>query len=353
MSGNTFGTIFTVTTYGESHGAGVGVIIDGVPPGIPVDESYIQKEMDRRKPGQSAVTTPRKESDTIRVLSGIFNGVSTGTPIAISLENENQRSEDYNNISKVFRPGHADFTYLHKYGIRDHRGSGRASGRETAGRVAAGAIAKKILESQGVSIVAYTKEAVGIRCTKKDFSVIEQNPMRACDPEAATKMVAKMQELSAQGDSGGGVIECITTGLPAGLGEPVFDKTEALLAHAMLSIGAVKGIEFGAGFNLATMKGSESNDPFTTSGLASNNCGGTLGGITTGTPLEFRVVIKPTSSIEKKQETIDIEGNLCTISVTGRHDPSICPRIVPVIEAMTAITLVDLLLQKNARPAMH
>ncbi len=353
MAGNTFGSLFTITTYGESHGAGVGVIIDGVPPGIPVNESYIQAEMDRRKPGQSAVTTPRKESDTIRILSGVFQGVSTGTPIAIALENTNQKSEDYDHISKVFRPGHGDFTYLKKYGIRDHRGSGRASGRETAGRVAAGAIAKKILATKGISIVAYTKEAVGISCKERDLSVIEQNPMRACDPKAAEEMVARMKELSRLGDSGGGVVECVTTGLPVGLGEPVFDKTEALLAHAMLSIGAVKGIEFGAGFQLATMRGSESNDPFTPEGLATNRCGGTLAGITTGSPLEFRVVVKPTSSIEKEQQTIGVDGTPCTISVQGRHDPSICPRIVPVIEAMTAITLVDLLLQRNARPAME
>ncbi len=350
MGSNSFGTIFTVTTYGESHGAGVGVIIDGVPPGIPVQEEYIQKEMDRRKPGQSSVTTPRKESDTIKVLSGVFRGVSTGTPIAIALENTNQRSEDYDDISKVFRPGHADFTYLKKYGIRDHRGSGRASGRETAGRVAAGAIAKKFLEAQGVSITAYTVEAAGITCTDRNLAIIEQNPMRACDLGAAEKMVLRMKELSQDDDSAGGVVECVVTGVPVGLGEPAFDKTEALLGHGMLSIGAVKGIEFGTGFELARMKGSEANDPFTQQGLSSNNCGGTLGGITTGSNIEFRVVVKPTSSIEKTQTTIDIDGNERKISVQGRHDPSICPRIVPVVEAMTAITLVDLILQKQARP---
>ncbi len=350
MGSNSFGTIFTVTTYGESHGAGVGVIIDGVPPGIPVYEEYIQKEMDRRKPGQSSVTTPRKESDTIRVLSGVFRGMSTGTPIAIALENTNQRSEDYDDISQVFRPGHADFTYLRKYGIRDHRGSGRASGRETAGRVAAGAIAKKFLESLGISITAYTVEAAGITCKKRNLDVIEQNPMRACDLQAADEMVIKMNQLSKEGDSAGGIVECVVTGVPVGLGEPAFDKAEALLGHGMLSIGAVKGIEFGAGFALAQMKGSESNDPFTKQGLGSNNCGGTLGGITTGSNIEFRVVVKPTSSIEKTQTTIDIEGNERTISVKGRHDPSICPRIVPVVEAMTAITLADLVLQKQARP---
>ncbi len=388
MAGNTFGSIFTVTTYGESHGVGVGVIIDGVPAGVPVDAEYIQKEMDRRKPGQSSVTTPRKESDKIRVLSGVFQGISTGTPIAIALENENQRSQDYDNISEKFRPGHADYTYLQKYGIRDHRGSGRASGRETAGRVAAGAIAKKMLEAYDITITAYTQEAAGIACESCDVTVIEQNPMRACDLQAAKKMTQRMKELSKAGDSAGGIVGCVATGVPAGLGEPVFDKTEALLGHAMLSIGAVKGIEFGAGFGLAGMQGSEANDAFVATEpannagnaiqpadepavpdadgaaphdeadtkatpaitLATNNCGGTLGGITTGTPLAFRVVVKPTSSIEKTQQTVDTQGNPCDISVHGRHDPNICPRIVPVVEAMTAITLADLLLQSQARP---
>ncbi len=342
MAGNTFGDLFRVTTFGESHGKGVGVVIDGTPPGIELDERDIQTELNRRKPGQSEITTPRKEADKVHLLSGIYNGVTTGTPIAMILYNEDQHSSDYNEIKDLFRPGHADFTYLKKYGIRDHRGSGRASGRETAGRVAAGAVARKILYMKGVSVTAYTVKAAGVECSKKDFDVIEKNPVRACDIEASEKMVERIKELAEKGDSCGGIIECTIKGAAPGLGEPVFDKLDALLAGAMLSIGAVKAIEFGAGFSCADMLGSEHNDEMDSKGFKTNNAGGILGGISTGEDIVFRIAVKPTSSISSPQNTVDIENNETVISTKGRHDPCICPRIIPVVEAMAALVLMDL-----------
>lgn len=341
MGGSVFGDAFKITTFGESHGGAVGVVVDGVIPGLPLTEEDIQVQMDRRKPGQSSVTTPRKEMDEIHIMSGLFEGKTTGTPILIILYNKDAIPSAYNDIKDKFRPGHADFTFLKKFGIRDYRGSGRASGRETAGRVAAGAIARKILESRGVSITAYTKEAAGIQCESIDLSVIEDNPMRACDAEAAKKMVPIIEKLAEDGDSTGGIVECIIKGVTPGLGEPVFDKIEADLAKAMMSLGAVKGFEIGSGFACASMKGSEHNDPMDSNGFVSNNAGGTLGGITTGEDIIFRIAVKPTSSISKKQRTVNLEGKEVDIQTEGRHDPCICPRIVPVVEAMVAIVLED------------
>ena len=341
MSGNSIGEIFRVTTFGESHGTAVGVIVDGVMPGLELDVSEIQIEMNRRKPGQSDITTPRNESDEIHILSGIFEGKTTGTPIGMVLWNKDMRSGDYSDIMNMFRPGHADYTYLKKYGIRDHRGSGRASGRETAGRVAAGAIAKKILKQRGVTIHAYTLRAAGIQCRTKDISIIEDNIMRACDLDAAKAMEKKIKELSEAGDSTGGIVECTIRGLDAGLGEPVFDKLDADLAKAVMSLGAVKGIEFGMGFGCADMTGSEHNDWMNGSGMETNNAGGILGGISTGNDLVFRIAVKPTSSISKPQKTVDKEGNEREIVTEGRHDPCICPRIIPVVEAMSAIIIED------------
>ncbi len=341
MSGSTFGKNFSISTFGESHGGAVGVVIDGARPGVPITEAEIQRELDRRKPGQSSVTTPRKEPDTVHILSGVFEGQTTGTPILMVLYNEDQRSHDYNDILNKFRPGHADFTYLKKYGIRDYRGSGRASGRETAARVAAGALAKKILAGRGVSITAFTKRAAGYECKNIDLSVIEQNIMRAADMEAAALMIPVIERLAEEGDSVGGIVECRITGVAPGLGEPVFDKLEADLAKAMMSLGAVRGFEIGSGFAAADMKGSEHNDPMDKKGFVSNNHGGTIGGISTGEDIIFRIVVKPTSSISKTQHTIDKEGNEVDIKTEGRHDPCICPRIVPVVEAMAAIVLED------------
>ncbi|GGG14705.1 chorismate synthase [Paenibacillus abyssi] len=350
MAGNSFGDVFKITTFGESHGEAVGVIVDGVTPGIDIDEQYIQVQMDRRKPGQSSVTSPRKEYDVIQILSGIFEGRTTGTPLFIMLHNKDMRPEAYDDIKSAFRPGHADFTYLQKYGIRDHRGSGRASGRETAGRVAAGAVARKLLDNRGVSVVAYTTEIGGIKCTTLDESTIEKNAVRACDPNAAAAMIEKIEHLASIGDSVGGIVECRIRGVSPGLGEPVFDKLDAELAKAMLSIGAIKGIEFGAGFAASEMLGSEHNDQMGNHGFLSNHAGGIVGGISTGEEIVFRVVVKPTSSISVPQKTMDTTGNERVIVTKGRHDPCICPRIVPVVEAMACIVLED---QYKRQAAMH
>lgn len=341
MPGSTFGEAFKITTFGESHGEAVGVIIDGITPGLEISEAEIQVQMDRRKPGQSSVTTPRKESDKVNIVSGIFEGKATGTPMMVILYNHDMKSEAYSDIQNLFRPGHADYTYLKKYGFRDHRGSGRASGRETAGRVAAGAIARKSLAQRGVSIVAYTKEIGGIQCETYSEDAIEKNAVRACDPVAAEKMVKLIEGLAKEGNSAGGVVECRIRGVQPGLGEPVFDKIDADLAKAMLSIGAVKGIEFGAGFAAARMLGSEHNDDMNKDGFITNNAGGILGGISTGAEIVFRVAVKPTSSISVPQQTIDVNGEEKPIVTEGRHDPSICPRIVPVIEAMACLVLED------------
>jgi len=341
MPGSSFGNLFRITTFGESHGGAVGVVVDGVTPGVELCEADVQVQLDRRKPGQSSVTTPRSEPDTVQVRSGLFEGRTTGTPILMILFNKDADPSQYENIKNVFRPGHADYTYHKKYGIRDYRGSGRASGRETAGRVAAGAVARKLLARRGVDLVAYTWRAAGIQCETVDLDEIERNPMRACDPAAAAEMVKAVEAARDSGDSVGGIIECRITGLPVGLGEPVFDKLDADLAKGVLSIGATKGIEFGTGFAAADMTGSQHNDPITPDGFATNHAGGILGGISTGADVVFRVAVKPTSSIASQQHTVDVDGCETTIEIKGRHDPCICPRIVPVIEAMAAIVLED------------
>jgi chorismate synthase len=341
MAGNTFGEIFKITTFGESHGAAVGVIVDGVTPEVDLSEEYIQIQMNRRKPGQSAVTSPRKEYDIVHILSGVFEGKTTGTPLFVILHNHDMDPAAYSSIQHAFRPGHADFTYLKKYGIRDHRGSGRASGRETAGRVVGGAVARKLLERRGVQVVAYTKEIGGIACRLFEEQAIEKNAVRACDPTAAVEMTKKIEQLAAVGDSCGGIVECRIRGVIPGLGEPVFDKLDAELAKAMLSIGAVKGIEFGSGFSAASMLGSEHNDEMSSAGFLSNHSGGIIGGISTGQEIIFRVVVKPTSSISVPQKTINVRGEEQVIRTEGRHDPCICPRIVPVIEAMACLVLED------------
>jgi len=341
MAGSTFGERLKMTTFGESHGKAVGVIVEGVTPGVELDEAYIQVQMDRRRPGQSSVTTPRKEYDKISILSGTFEGRTTGTPLFIMLSNTDMRPSAYDDIQSMYRPGHADFTYNKKYGFRDYRGSGRASGRETAARVAAGAVARKLLERRGVSVLAYTTEIGGIRCETFDADAIEKNMVRACDPIAAEQMIEKIEKLADEGNSCGGIVECRISGVAAGLGEPVFDKLDAELAKAILSIGAIKGIEFGAGFQAASMLGNEHNDQMDASGFKTNHAGGILGGISTGSDIVFRVVVKPTSSISVPQKTIDEDGNERDIVTIGRHDPSICPRVVPVIEAMACMVIED------------
>lgn len=351
MPGNTFGKVFKVTTFGESHGPAIGVVIDGVPPQLPLSESDIQFELDRRRPGQSKVTTQRKESDAVEILSGVLEGKTTGTSLGMLIRNEDQRSKDYSEMKELFRPGHADFTYFAKYGIRDYRGGGRASGRETACRVAAGAVAKKILDQHNIRMVAYTLAVGDIYAKKMDYTVIEKNIVRSPDLEIAELMIAKIDEARKNCDSIGGIIEAIVHGCPPGLGEPVFDKLNARLAYALMSIGAVRGIEFGKGFEAARMAGSEHNDKFFVDGdrirTYTNHAGGILGGISNGEDIRLRLAIKPTSSIAQSQNTVTTSLMKATIEVKGRHDPCLCPRIVPVVEAMVALTLVDfLMLQK-------
>ena len=348
MSGNTFGTLFRVTTFGESHGPALGAVIDGVPAGMMLEAADIQQELDRRRPGQSALTTPRNESDTVEILSGVFEGCTTGTPLALLIRNQDQRSRDYGNLAELFRPGHADYTYFRKYGIRDYRGGGRSSGRETAARVAAGAVAKKMLVREGVRITAFTA-AVGKVAGKvfvPDF--IEKNPVRCADPETAEAMAREIADAQAAHDSVGAVIECRIQGVPAGWGEPVFDKLDAALAQAMLSVGAVKGIEFGDGFASAARRGSENNDAMTPDGFASNHAGGILGGISSGTEIVFRIAVKPTPSIALAQQTVDRAGAAQICEIKGRHDPCLAPRMVPVVEAMAALVLADFSLRQRA-----
>ncbi len=342
MSGNSFGQAYRITTFGESHGGAVGVTVDGVTPGIELELQDVQKELDRRKTGQSSITTSRKEPDKVHFMSGIFEGKTTGTPLMMILYNKDAQPSAYDEIKELYRPGHADFTYTQKYGIRDWRGSGRASGRETASRVAAGAVAKKILaEHKGVSILAYTKRAAGIEISTFDPEVIERNPLRAPDMAAAERMYDIISRVKGEEDSIGGIVECRIANIAPGLGEPVFDKLDAELAHAMLSIGAVKGIEFGKGFAAADMRGSEHNDQMSEDGFITNNAGGIIGGISTGQEIIFRIAVKPTSSINKPQRTINKKGKETEIRTEGRHDACICPRIIPVVEAMAAIVILD------------
>lgn len=350
--GSSFGKIFKLTTWGESHGPALGVVIEGCPAGIPLAVEDIQHELNRRRVGQSKVTTPRNEKDRAEILSGVYEGVTTGAPISLITYNADVDSSKYDNLRDVFRPGHADYTYWRKYGHRDHRGGGRSSARETWGRVAAGAIARKILASVGAEVFGFTREIGGIEMETFDRDQIEQNIVRCPDPVAAQKMVDAIMTIKEEKDSLGGVVETRAIGVPVGLGEPTFDKLEALIGQAMLSIPATKGVEIGRGFAAARDRGSSSNDAFYKEGdrirLGDNNAGGTLGGISTGEDIIVRVAIKPTSSIEQEQDTIDTNLEPHKITVYGRHDPSVVPRAVSVVEAMLAITLADLLLQNRS-----
>ncbi len=349
LSGSIYGKNFTISTWGESHGKALGVVIDGCPAGIFLSEDDIQKDLDLRKPGTSDFATKRKESDTCHILSGVFDGVTTGTPISIIIYNEDHHSADYSNIASIFRPGHADYTFQQKYGIRDYRGGGRSSARETAARVAAGAVAKKILAELGVEIISYTKSIGGIEIDYNNFDkdLIYKSDTRMPDEKAGGKAAEFIKNCMAEQDSCGGIIECVVKNLPAGIGETVFSKLDAELAKAIMSIGAVKGIEFGAGFDAAKSKGSLNNDSFIndngTIKKSTNNAGGILGGMSDGSDIVFRAAIKPTPSISQPQQTVDIDGNNTEIVIKGRHDPIIVPRAVPVVEAMTAICITDLL----------
>lgn len=348
MPGNTFGKMFRITTWGESHGKGVGVVIDGCPPGIPLDEAGIQVMMDRRKPGGSSASTARKEPDIAMIKSGIFEGKTTGTPIMIMMKNKDAKSDAYSPYANLFRPGHGDITYLAKYGIRDWRGGGRSSARETAARVAAGAVAKALLDKEGVDVTAYTIELGGIRAEKRDMDAVSQNRFFCSDADAVEKMEKRVMDVRKQGDSLGGIVEIKATGVPAGLGDPVFDKLDGELAKALMSIGAVKGVEIGAGFEAALKKGSENNDPISPEGFVSNNSGGILAGISNGDEIVARVAVKPIPSIDIEQRTINEKGEQATISVKGRHDISAIPRINIVCEAMVLIVLADHLLRQRA-----
>ena len=347
MAGNSFGTLFKLTTFGESHGAAIGGILDGCPAGISLDIEAIQREMDRRKPGQSAIVTQRKEADKVEIYSGIFEGKTTGTPIGFVIHNTNQKSKDYSHIKDSYRPSHADYVYDKKYGIRDYRGGGRSSARETASRVVAGAIAKQFLSQ--ISINAYVSQVGEIRLDKPytnlDFSKTESNPVRCPDEEKASEMEAYIKSVRKEGDTIGGVISCVIQNVPVGLGEPVFDKLHAQLGKAMLSINAVKGFEYGSGFAGVEMKGSAHNDQFNSDGSTkTNHSGGVQGGISNGMDIYFRVAFKPVATLLQAYETIDSEGNKVQAQGKGRHDPCVVPRAVPIVEAMAALVLADFVL---------
>lgn len=356
MSGNHFGKIFTITTAGESHGPGLGVIIDGCPPGIDIDVDYIQKELDRRKPGQSHITTQRKEDDRITIQSGVYQGKSTGAPILILIPNQDTRPADYDHVEQTFRPSHADFTYYKKYGTRDHRGGGRSSARETVNWVAAGAIAKLILKKEGIEINAAVTSVGELSLDKDikdyDWAFAEQSVVRCPDRNMADSMESLIMTMKNEGDTVGGVITCLINGCPPGLGEPVFHKLQADLGHAMLSINASKGFEYGSGFKGATWKGSQNNDAFIKEGdvitTKTNYSGGIQGGISNGLPIYFRVAFKPISTLMKDQSSVTTSGESTTIHGKGRHDPCVVPRAVPIVEAMAALVLVDHLLMQKA-----
>jgi chorismate synthase len=346
MSGNSIGVLFRVTTWGESHGNALGAVVDGCPPRIDLTESDIQVGLARRRPGQHSSASPRKEEDVVEILSGTFEGKTTGTPISLIIRNRDVDSAAYEELKDIFRPGHGDFTYARKYGIRDHRGGGRASSRETVARVAAGAIAKKVISRDGIEVIAYTLELGGIAAETISLAEINKNPLLCPDQKAAKRMEKRLKEAREDGDSLGGIVAILVKGCPPGLGEPVFDKIDADLAKALMSIGTVKGIEIGAGFQVARMTGSQCNDPITPEGFATNHAGGILAGITNGDEIVIRVTCKPISSIKKNQNTIDMHGNPATISIRGRHDVSVIPRIIPICEAMVSIVLADHLLRQ-------
>ena len=356
---NTFGHIFTLTTFGESHGEAVGGVIDGMPAGIDIDMEFIQSELNRRRPGQSAITTSRQEADRVELLSGVFEGKSTGCPIGFIVRNTNQHSNDYENMRNLFRPSHADYTYFEKYGIRDHRGGGRSSARITISRCVGGALAKLVLRQKGISIQAYTSQVGDIALDKDysryDLSLTETNAVRCPDQQKAAEMEALIAKVKGEGDTIGGIITCVIKGCPTGLGEPEFDKLHASLGQAMLSINAVKGFEYGDGFDSATMRGSQVNDVFVPSTgdqqpitTTTNHSGGIQGGISNGQDIYFRVAFKPVATILTEQQTVDKEGNATTFTAHGRHDPCVLPRAVPVVESMAAMTILDYILLRNA-----
>ena len=351
MAGSTFGTLFTITTWGESHGPALGVVIDGCPAGIPLTSDYIQTFLNRRKPGQSKFTTARKESDTVEILSGVFEGITTGTPISLIVRNNDQRSHDYSKIKDCYRPGHADYTFDQKYGFRDYRGGGRTSGRETIGRVAGGAIACRILDTLGIHLTTYTKAIgpVSVPADAYNYAMINENKLYMPNQEYAEQASNYLEKCIKEQDSSGGLIECVIEGMPAGIGEPVFDKLDASLAKAVMSIGAVKGVEIGDGFSVSSSKGSTNNDSFRSEAgqitKQTNHSGGILGGLSDGSPIVLRAAVKPTPSISQSQKTVNTFGENIEIEISGRHDPVIVPRAVVVVESMAAVTLVDLLMQ--------
>ena len=354
---STYGTLFKIATFGESHGAAIGVTIDGCPAGLAFDTDFIQAELTRRKPGQSRITTQRREADEFEVLSGVFEGITQGTPIALIIRNTDQRSKDYGHIAQQFRPSHADYTYQTKYGTRDYRGGGRSSARETAARVAAGAVAKLLLRQQGVEIRAYVSQVGTLKLEKTyldmDLALAGENDVRCPDPDTAERMFALIDDTRKRGDSIGGVVNCVVTGVPAGWGEPVFDKLHAELGKAMLSINAVKGFEYGSGFAGAELYGSEHNDEFYTDETGrvrtkTNQSGGIQGGISNGEVIYFRTAFKPVATIMQDQDSVDTDGNAVTVSGKGRHDPCVVPRAVPIVEAMAALVLVDMCLRNKS-----
>lgn len=356
MAGNTFGKIFRITTFGESHGKGIGVIIDGCPAGIQINEDFIQRELDRRKPGQSKIVTQRKESDTVQILSGVFEGYSTGTPIGMVIYNADARSKDYSHIADRFRPSHADFTYHQKYGRRDYRGGGRSSARETAARVAAGAVAKLLLQQMEVSVQAFVSQVGHLAIAKSyhelDLSETENNIVRCPDPVIAAEMIDYIKAIRKEGDTIGGVVNCLIKGCPAGIGEPAFEKLHAQLGQAMLSINACKGFEYGSGFAGVNMRGSEHNDIFYNEEgkikTKTNHSGGIQGGISNGMDIYFRVAFKPVATIVPEQASVNIEGDIAAVTGKGRHDPCVVPRAVPIVEAMAALVLADQILEQRA-----
>lgn len=356
MAGNSIGQIFRVTTFGESHGEMIGVVIDGCPAGLEIDEAFVQKQLDRRKPGQSKITTQRKEADQVRFVSGVFEGKTTGAPIAALIQNEDQRSKDYAHIADQYRPSHADFTYDKKYGHRDYRGGGRSSARETAARVIAGSVARLLLRQSGVEISAYVSQVGNLRLEKSpdelDLAQAETNMIRCPDADTASKMISLIESVRKDGDTIGGVITCIIRGCPVGLGEPVFDRLHADLGKAMLSINAVKGFEYGSGFAGVELRGSQHNDQFVHEGgkikTITNHSGGIQGGISNGMPIEFRVAFKPVATLMRPQASVDKAGNAVTVEGRGRHDPCVVPRAVPIVESMAAIILADHLLRNRS-----
>lgn len=351
MAGNSIGQLFRVTTFGESHGSALGCVVDGCPPGLPLTETDIQPELDRRRPGASRFTSQRREPDRVRILSGVFQGTTTGTPIALLIENLDQRSRDYTSIENLVRPGHADYTYSHKYGIRDYRGGGRSSARETAMRVAAGAIARKYLRSQGIEICGWLAQIGNIKVEKLDWHEINKNSFFSPDAAKVPAMEALINRLRSEGDSVGARVSIMATGVPPGLGEPVFDRIDADLAHALMSINAVKGVEIGVGFACVSQRGSEHRDEITPTGFLSNHAGGTLGGISSGQDIIAHIALKPTSSITIPGRSITMQGEAAEVVTKGRHDPCVGIRAVPVAEAMMAITLMDHFMRHRAQNA--